>query len=302
MKHGILGGTFNPIHNGHLSIASDVQKSLNLDQIVFVPAKVPPLKPGASLFSAEQRWNMTKAAIAPLSFASLSEVDFKRDGPSYTLNTLRDLGIELKAKPNDLFFIVGIDAFLDIKKWWQYEQLFELANFVIVTRPTYENKLGEIITIAGELGFSYNEEVGRKFHSSYEVKGVAHSNTANKLVPNNSADPESAQLYSGSEIYSSSKHPPKDTEITTEKFSITEKLNKFRSFSKEGDNNSGRRGILPQMIKVLTNKSSLNLFILEVNPVDISSSEIRRRIGAKESILGMVPEVVVNLIKEELIA
>lgn len=294
MKYGILGGTFNPIHNGHLTISSEVKSLLNLDKIIFIPAKVPPLKPGAALFSPEQRMRMTKAAISSISYAQISEVDFKREGPSYSVHTLSDLGTELKTGPKDLFFIVGVDAFLDIKKWWQFERLFELTNFVIVTRPGFEGKLREIITIAGELGFGYTKNVGAEFRGSEKFKGVAHQHTGNTDSSFSSPNPQFEPTVLPC------KNNPEASEKTGEKNSYSENPEILRFFTSEGVNNTGRREILPQMIDVLTNKSGLNLFIIEVTPVNISSSEIRRRIGNNESILGMVPDAVLHLIKEEL--
>jgi nicotinate-nucleotide adenylyltransferase len=296
MKYGILGGTFNPIHNGHLLISREVRSILDLDKIIFIPAKVPPLKPGAALFNPDQRMKMVKAAIDSTAYAQISEVDFRREGPSYSVNTLIDIAAELKSLPKDLFFIVGVDAFLDIKKWWQFERLFELANFVVVTRIGFDSKLGEIITIAEELGFSYNKVEGAELESSEKLKGVAHQHTGNTNSSFNSANTKFEPRSS------TNKDHPKLTENISEKNTSSENTENLRFFTAEGVNNTGRREILPHMIDVLTNKSGLNLFIIEVTPLDVSSSEIRRRIGENKSILGMVPDAVLHLIKEELIA
>jgi|GEM_PF-1013393 len=296
MKYGILGGTFNPIHNGHLSIARDVKAALNLDKIVFVPAKVPPLKLEAPLFKPETRIKLVKAAAAEIPYSMVSEVDYQRDGPSYSVNTLPDIATELKSSPKDLFFILGVDAFLDIKKWYQFERLFQLANFVIVTRSGYEDKLGEIITIAEEVGFSYNEEVVSAKVFSGTKEGVAHQ-PISKISPNSGNLPNRDE---GS--FAQNKDSSEIPETISKKNTPAELLKKIRYFKQQGDNNSIRRESLPQMIGTFSNNSGFNLFIIEVTPTNLSSTEIRSRIGTKKSILGMVPDVVVNLIKEESIA
>lgn len=296
MKYGILGGTFNPIHNGHLSIVKDVKAALNLDKIVFVPAKVPPLKSEAPLFKPDTRMALVKAVTEKIPDSLVSEVDFKREGPSYSVNTLTDLAIELKSSPQDLFFIVGVDAFLDIKKWHQFERLFQLAHFVIVTRPGYEDRLREIITIAEEAGFGYNEGVASAKVFGGIKEGVAHKPISKISPPKGNLPEQNAVSSAHREI---NFKPP---ESISKKITPAELLNKFRFNNKEGDNNSIRRESLPQMIGTFSNSSGFHLFILEVNQINVSSSEIRARLGAKKSILGMVPDVVVNLIKEESIA
>jgi nicotinate-nucleotide adenylyltransferase len=296
MKYGILGGTFNPIHNGHLSIARDVKVALHLDKIVFVPAKIPPLKLEAPLFKPETRIKLVKAATAEIPYSMVSEVDYQRHGPSYSVNTLPDIATELKSSPKDLFFILGVDAFLDIKKWYQFERLFQLANFVIVTRSGYEDKLGEIITIAEEVGFSYTKEVVSAKVFSGTKEGVAHQ-------PITKISPTSGSLPNRDErSFAQNKDSSELPETISKKITPAELLKKIRYFKQQGDNNSSRRESLPQMIGIFSNNSGFNLFIIEVTPINVSSTEIRSRIGAKKSILGMVPDVVVNLIKEESIA
>jgi len=126
-----MGGTFDPIHNGHLSAASEVRQHFNLDEVVFVPTGVPYQKTGVS--ASEHRYLMTVIATASNPSFTVSRVDIDRIGPTYTIDTLRDLRAE---RPDaDLFFISGADAVAQIIDWKDAVELFELAHFVAVTRP-----------------------------------------------------------------------------------------------------------------------------------------------------------------------
>jgi len=128
---GVMGGTFDPIHNGHLSAASEVRQHFNLDEVVFVPTGVPYQKTGVS--ASEHRYLMTVIATASNPSFTVSRVDIDRIGPTYTIDTLRDLRAE---RPDaDLFFISGADAVAQIIDWKDAVELFELAHFVAVTRP-----------------------------------------------------------------------------------------------------------------------------------------------------------------------
>ncbi len=285
MRYGILGGTFNPIHIGHLSIAAEVKNLLALEKIIFIPAKVPPLKSNPQLISSELRMKMVKAATKDLSYATVSDVEFRRDGPSYSVTTLEALQKELSVTPKDLNFIIGVDAFLDIKKWWHFDRLFELTNFVVVSRPGFEDGLRKIITIAEELGFCYNVDMGgNRCIAPQEVK-------RNQEDRNESSVSCSHNIPALSGV--------KTVEPGQVQNSPTEFSENSRSHIQEGKHNISKQGILPRMIKTLSNKSGLNLFIIEVTPVNVSSSEIRARLARNESIFGMVPSAVVQLIKEE---
>ncbi|GAB3138582.1 nicotinate-nucleotide adenylyltransferase [Marisediminicola antarctica] len=128
---GVMGGTFDPIHNGHLSAASEVRQHFNLDEVVFVPTGVPYQKTGVT--ASEHRYLMTVIATASNPSFTVSRVDIDRIGPTYTIDTLRDLRAE---RPDaDLFFISGADAVAQIIDWKDAVELFELAHFVAVTRP-----------------------------------------------------------------------------------------------------------------------------------------------------------------------
>ena len=128
-----MGGTFDPIHHGHLVAASEVQARFGLEQVVFVPTGQPWQKSQTAVTPAEHRYLMTVIATASNPRFTVSRVDIDRPGPTYTIDTLRDLRAE---RPDDeLFFITGADALADVLSWKDADALWELAHFVGVTRP-----------------------------------------------------------------------------------------------------------------------------------------------------------------------
>jgi nicotinate-nucleotide adenylyltransferase len=131
-----MGGTFDPIHHGHLVAASEVSNRFDLDQVLFVPTGVPYQKRGRPVSSAEDRYLMTVVATASNPRFSVDRVDIDRPGATYTVDTLREL--RARHPEAQLFFITGADALGQILSWHRIEELFELAHFVGVTRPGYE--------------------------------------------------------------------------------------------------------------------------------------------------------------------
>ncbi len=130
-----MGGTFDPIHNGHLVAASEVQAWFDLDEVVFVPTGDPWQKSHREVSPAEHRYLMTVIATAANPRFNVSRVDIDRSGPTYTIDTLRDLRA---AMPDaELYFITGVDALAEIFTWRDADELFELAQFVGCTRPGY---------------------------------------------------------------------------------------------------------------------------------------------------------------------
>jgi nicotinate-nucleotide adenylyltransferase len=128
---GVMGGTFDPIHHGHLVAASEVAQSFDLEEVIFVPTGEPWQKRAVS--SPEHRYLMTVIATAANPRFTVSRVDIERQGPTYTIDTLRDLQ---KERPDaDLFFISGADAISQILSWKDAHELWALAHFVAVTRP-----------------------------------------------------------------------------------------------------------------------------------------------------------------------
>jgi nicotinate-nucleotide adenylyltransferase len=149
---GVMGGTFDPVHNGHLVAASEVQAWFDLDEVVFVPTGQPWQKSEREVSAAEDRYLMTVIATASNPRFSVSRVDIDRDGPTYTVDTLRDLSRLYPAA--ELYFITGADALAQILSWRNAEEVFDLAHFVGCTRPghhitaaTLEGLPAERITI-----------------------------------------------------------------------------------------------------------------------------------------------------------
>jgi len=131
---GVMGGTFDPIHNGHLVAASEVAQSFDLDEVVFVPTGQPWQK--GAVTSAEHRYLMTVIATASNPRFTVSRVDIDRPGPTYTVDTLRDIRTD---RPDaELFFITGADAIEQIFSWRNLDTLWELAHFVAVSRPGHD--------------------------------------------------------------------------------------------------------------------------------------------------------------------
>ena len=130
---GIMGGTFAPIHHGHLVAASEVMDVSGLDQVVFVPAAVQPFKASRRVTSAEHRYLMTVIATASNPRFAVSRVDIDRGGTTYTIDTLADLAQEYP--DSDFYFITGADALAQIAQWKNADKLFEQAHFIGVTRP-----------------------------------------------------------------------------------------------------------------------------------------------------------------------
>ncbi|WP_279586760.1 MULTISPECIES: nicotinate-nucleotide adenylyltransferase [Aeromicrobium] len=133
---GVMGGTFDPIHHGHLVAASEVQSWFDLDEVVFVPTGQPWQKVDRDVSPAEDRYLMTVIATAANPRFTVSRVDIDRQGPTYTIDTLRDLS-ELHPDA-DLYFITGADAMAALLTWRDHDELFELAQFVGCTRPGHE--------------------------------------------------------------------------------------------------------------------------------------------------------------------
>jgi nicotinate-nucleotide adenylyltransferase len=134
---GVMGGTFDPIHHGHLVAASEVASRFGLDEVVFVPTGQPWQKADRQVSAAEDRYLMTVIATASNPRFSVSRVDIDRPGMTYTVDTLRDLRAE-RGDDQDLYFITGADALAQILTWRGVDQLFDLAHFVGCTRPGVE--------------------------------------------------------------------------------------------------------------------------------------------------------------------
>jgi nicotinate-nucleotide adenylyltransferase len=139
-KIGLLGGTFDPVHNGHLAVANHVLRVLSLDSIWFIPASLPPHKDGhgdgREISSFKHRIAMLERAVSQYSAFVVSDIESKRSTPSYSIDTINIL-LQQTEQPADLYFIIGADAFFEIDTWKRYKELPRLVSFVIISRPGF---------------------------------------------------------------------------------------------------------------------------------------------------------------------
>lgn len=217
MRIGLFGGTFNPIHMGHIQVALKVNRSYSLDKILFIPSALPPHKEPGDVVDVKDRLGMISQALIPYPGFEISDVELKRPGPSYTIDTIRHFK-RIMDKNTTLYLLLGLDAFLEIDTWKSYSDLFLLVPFIVIMR-----------TCGRQGGAVY----GRKTLEDYLKSRV-----------------------SGDYKYS----PPRSC------FSHEEKQ---------------------------------PVFIFNVTPIDISSTDIRRLIQKGDSIKRMVPDVVENFIKRK---
>jgi nicotinate-nucleotide adenylyltransferase len=135
MKIGILGGTFNPVHIGHLILAEEAREKLGLDRIIFVPAALPPHKDNSDIACARLRLDMVKLAIRGNKNFSVSDIEIRRDGRSYTIDTIKELN---KRFPHDeLYFITGSDLLKYLAEWKDLGEIIKIVKFIVATRPGF---------------------------------------------------------------------------------------------------------------------------------------------------------------------
>lgn len=136
MKRGILGGTFDPVHRGHLMLAEEAKKRLDLDEVLFIPTSVTPLKEDADVSSVEHRVQMILLAIADYPAYRLSRIEIDRAGISYTVDTIEQLRSE-SAEEDELFLIIGVDSLKTLPRWKEPERLIRMCRLVAIRRPGY---------------------------------------------------------------------------------------------------------------------------------------------------------------------
>jgi nicotinate-nucleotide adenylyltransferase len=133
---GISGGTFDPIHNGHLIIAAKVKKQFNLDKVIFVPTGFPPHKKETKVTDAQHRYNMLCSAVSSISGFEVSKIEIEREGLTYTIDTLTDLK-KIYGLKSKFFFITGSDVIHDLLTWREFEKVFTMCEFVTALRPGF---------------------------------------------------------------------------------------------------------------------------------------------------------------------
>lgn len=152
MRIGIIGGTFDPIHLGHMLIAKEARTRLELDRILFVPAGAPPHKTEQPVTDPGARLTMVQLAISDYSHYGVSRLDIDRRGPSYTVDTIRLLRDEW-GMDAEIYFLIGADSLIDLPIWRQPEHLLRLCQVVALRRPGYEVDLGELDRLLPEAAF-----------------------------------------------------------------------------------------------------------------------------------------------------
>ena len=155
MRTGVFGGTFDPIHVGHLDAAEAARLALALDRVLVIPAHDPPHRQGDPRASSFHRFAMVCLAIADRAGLYASDIELRREGPSYTALTLRDLHAS-GWKPSQLYFIIGADAFAEIATWYEYPAILDACRFVVVARPgtTLEAAVACTPELRGRIGES----------------------------------------------------------------------------------------------------------------------------------------------------
>lgn len=133
---GLFGGTFNPVHTGHLRIAGEIKEHFSLHRIIFIPTGTPPHKEDTEVIDPAYRLHMVELAIAPYKDFTVSSIEVDRKGKSYSIDTIKALQGKM-GDAAEFYFILGIDAFLEIKTWKNTEELLTLCNFIIIQRPGY---------------------------------------------------------------------------------------------------------------------------------------------------------------------
>jgi len=149
LKLGILGGTFDPIHLGHLRVAEEVGEDFELQKVYLIPAALPPHKEGKPITPFHHRLEMTRIAAEESPLLESLDLEGRRQGLSYSIDTLREFH-RLHAGHLDLYFIVGMDAFLEIGTWKEYGNLFHYANFLVISRPGFHHEeIGDCLSTLG---------------------------------------------------------------------------------------------------------------------------------------------------------
>jgi nicotinate-nucleotide adenylyltransferase len=164
---GLFGGTFNPIHLGHLRGAEEIREIFGLEKVIFIPAAIPPHKETGRMMDASHRLEMVRRAVSSNPYFSSSDIELKRSGKSYSVDTIRHFR-EIHQGP--LFFILGRDAFLEIETWKEFRTLFSLCHFIVMARPGSQEK-GHISTLPEGVTpyFKYDPAVEAWVHTSGNV-------------------------------------------------------------------------------------------------------------------------------------
>lgn len=183
---GILGGTFNPVHNGHIALAYAAREEYALDEIIFMPSGMPPHKALGNIIDKEHRFKMIKLAIKNIKYFSVSRLEMDREGYSYAIDTFTDLKKKYK-QDTKLFYIMGMDSINEILEWKKPLELFKLCEFIVGTRPHTKartfRRLLKFPPLQKEVDKIHIIELKEDISSSNIRKKLKENKTATKLVP-----------------------------------------------------------------------------------------------------------------------
>jgi len=170
-KVGLFGGTFDPVHMGHLRAAEEIRECFSLEKVFFIPSALPPHKQSSHVTPPEHRLEMLRLAVDSNAHFDISDYEIKRQSTSYTIETLRYL-TETQTD-RDYYFIVGHELFTEIETWKEYRELFTLSNFIVMTRPGFTNNESDELPLALKSDFSYAKR---------EEKVRIYRNKENKII------------------------------------------------------------------------------------------------------------------------
>jgi len=160
LRLGILGGTFDPVHLGHLRVAEEVGEAFSLEKVYLIPAASPPHKGGKTVTPFHHRFEMARLAVEGSSLLVAFDLEGRRQGLSFSIETLKEFH-RLYPSDLELFFVVGTDAFLEIETWKDYRHLFDYAHFVVIRRPG--NPAGSTESHLASLGIAFRKEAEGRF-------------------------------------------------------------------------------------------------------------------------------------------
>ncbi|GFN34500.1 nicotinate-nucleotide adenylyltransferase [Tepidimicrobium xylanilyticum] len=188
---GIMGGTFDPIHNGHLILAEYSRTEIGLDKILFIPTGKPPHKVGNQISKAVHRYNMTLLALDSNPNFFTSTIEMEREGFSYTIDTIRYLSSKFKDK--EFYFILGSDSLLEIHKWKDYEELLKSCNFIVAKRKGLEDE--ELMDRVNDIIKCYKANI---HILEFPIIDISSTEIRNRVIKNKSIKylvPEPVELY-----------------------------------------------------------------------------------------------------------
>jgi nicotinate-nucleotide adenylyltransferase len=176
-----MGGTFDPLHYGHLVIAEETRRLIGLDEVLFIPARQPPHKVDRVVSAPEHRYAMTLLGIAGYAPFRASRIEIERQGPSYTIDTVREIGRQ--ESDAEIFFITGADAILEILQWHRHDELLSSCRFIAATRPGYPMKRLEALPLPTQARITPVSVPGIDISSSMIRARVAQGHSVRFLVP-----------------------------------------------------------------------------------------------------------------------